>query len=307
MQFEEFELPASDGKAIRAYRMLPPDEPAAIMLIIHGMAEHAVRYTGFASFLCAKGIAVFSCDLRGHGRTAGSPEACGFIAERNGWMRVADDLVEFLGMIQHENPSVPLFLLGHSMGSFLAQTILADVQHKLRGCILSGTASHPAVLLQFGSLTAALNQFFFGKRRPDKLLHNLSFGAYNKRISKPETKFDWLSRDKETVAQYVADPYCGFVCSAGFYGDLFSGLKFINSRRTINLTDPKLPMLFISGSEDAVGKYGRGMQKVAERYKKTGVTDLTVQLYPGGRHEMLNEINREEVHNDVLDWISRRL
>jgi alpha-beta hydrolase superfamily lysophospholipase len=301
----EFLFTAKDGKVIHAYKWLPSVAPKAVIQIIHGMAEHAQRYNDFAAFLNNAGFAVYACDLRGHGQTAGTPEDCGYFCKKDGWMCVTNDIHELSLFIKKEQSDKPLILLGHSMGSFFARTYLALFGAELKGCILSGTATHPPLLLSAAGFIASLQKTFKGSRHPSRLLDNLSFGAYNKKIPDPRTRFDWISHDPEVVDRYVADPFCGFICTSGFFHDLFTGLKFINSMTNIRKTPASLPLFFICGSEDPVGNYGSGVQTAADRFKKSGVNDITLKKYDGGRHEMLNEINKEEVYKDVLEWIMK--
>jgi alpha-beta hydrolase superfamily lysophospholipase len=306
MNDSEIDLIASDGKKIHICRWLPASSPQAIVHIIHGMAEHAQRYEAFAHFLNHHGFAVIAPDLRGHGKTAGSLEERGYFADKDGWMRVTTDIHELNMKIKQEYPGKPIFMLGHSMGSFLTRTYMALYGNEIRGCVLSGTATHPPVLLFAADIIASIQMSLLGKRHPGKLLDNLSFGAYNKRIKDPRSRFDWLSHDAAIVDSYLADPYCGFVCSAGFFHDLFIGLKFINSRKNISKTPVDLPLLFIAGAEDPVGNYTRSMLEAVHRFKIAGVKDIEVMIYEDGRHEMLNEIGKEVVYNDILRWLQMK-
>jgi alpha-beta hydrolase superfamily lysophospholipase len=307
MGFNEFDFTASDGKKIHGYRWTPANEPVAIIQIVHGMAEHAQRYQGFASFLNKNGFAVYAIDLRGHGKTAGSLEERGYFADHEGWMRVTADIHEINQTIKKDFPSRVIFMLGHSMGSFISRTFIALHGNEIKGCILSGTATHPSALLTMAGLISSLQITFMGRRHSSQLLDKLSFGAFNKRISNPRTKFDWVSRDNDIVDRYISDPFCGFAGTTAFFYDLFTGLKFINNKNNIRKTPSGLPMLFISGSDDPVGNYGSGVSKAADLYKKAGVNDIKVNIYDGGRHEMLNETNKETVYQDILDWLKTHL
>jgi alpha-beta hydrolase superfamily lysophospholipase len=306
MNPDQFDYMAGDGQKLRIFCWQSGGSPSAVVLIVHGMAEHAERYNDFADFLVAHGITVYAGDLRGHGKTAGSVEETGYFAGQQGWMRVTQDIYEISKAIKMKLPGKPLFLIGHSMGSFIARTCIALHGDEFQGCVLSGTASHPAVLLSAAALIARLQKWFMGPRHRSQLLDKLSFGAYNKRISNPKTKFDWLSRDEKVVDRYIADPFCGFVCTAGFFSDLFMGLKFINHKKSFAKTPAGLPLFLIAGSEDPVGNYNKGVKKVVGRYKAAGMTDITVKFYEGGRHEMLNEIGKEVVYRDLLHWIESK-
>lgn len=302
MHYQKFIYTAKDSRKISCYKWLPEKSPLAVIQIIHGMAEHARRYDHFASYLNKKGYAVFSADLRGHGETAGNIASTGYFAEKNGWKLVIDDITGLSKCISSEFPDAPIFIFGHSMGAFLASSCITKYNYS--GCILSGTTVHSKLLLSAGLLIARLQKFFKGKQNRSKLLDNMSFGTFNKRIKEPRTKFDWLSHDGRIVEKYVDDPYCGFVCTTGFFIDLFKGLKFINNKKYYSLINKDIPLFLYGGSEDPVGNYGKGLAKRYESYKKAGCVNVNLKIYNNKRHEMHNEINREEVYNDVFSWLN---
>jgi alpha-beta hydrolase superfamily lysophospholipase len=303
----EFKFSGSDGKSIAAYKWLPEGRPKAVVQIVHGVIEHAARYDGFARFLNDNGMAVYANDHRGHGKTIAHKEEMGWFADKDGWNLCVDDLNGLRTIAEKEQAGIPYFFFGHSMGSFLTRTYITKHAAGLSGCILSGTAVHPKALIISGSLVAKLQALFRGKKFPSKMLSSLSFGAYNKRIKDPKTPYDWVSRDVDSVTKYVQDEYCGFLGTCGLFIDLMSGLKYINTNKYLLLIPPALPFLIFSGSEDPVGEYGKGPRELAERYKKAGITDVTLKIYQDGRHEMLNELNKEEVYNDVLHWLGSKL
>jgi len=306
---ETFTFTASDGSGIFCRRWLP--EPAAhvrgAVMIVHGMAEHSLRYDAFARSLTARGLAVYAQDLRGHGHTAEGRENLGYFAESNGWELVVDDLKILSDRIRTDHPQEPFFLFGHSMGSFLARDFMARYGERLWGAILSGTAAHPGFLGMMGRLAARAQARIRGSKSPSPLLDKLSFGNYAKAFAPARTAFDWLSRDPEQVDRYIRDPLCGFICSAGFFVDMLSGLIRVNRADHFAGVRKDLPLLMISGSRDPVGSFGKGVRKVHDAYKLAGVGDLTLMLYDQGRHEMLNEINRERVVADVIQWIDEHV
>lgn len=304
---KEFTFAGTDGKEIYTYNWIPECKIRGIIQISHGMAEHSARYCRFAEFMNNKGFAVFANDHRGHGKTAGNKSGRGFFAEKNGWKLCVDDMHQLTNYIKKEHPELPVFLLGHSMGSFLSRHFITSFGNQLKGCILSGTASHSPIILAAGSFIASIQILFFGIKHPSKLLNKMSFGAFNKRVPSPSTPFDWLSCDKELVQHYIADDYCGFICSAAFFRDLFSGLKYINNHKNIQKTPIDLPLYFIYGSEDPVGNYGQGVDLAVSRYKNSGIKDITVKKFVGGRHEILNELNKEEVFQNILEWMELKL
>jgi alpha-beta hydrolase superfamily lysophospholipase len=305
MKIDTFTFDNPDGTVIHTYRWLPAaDAPMkAAVQIAHGMAEHAGRYARFAAALCAAGFAVYANDHRGHGRTAGELANVGCFADADGWFKVASDLRRLTGIIRENHPQVPVFLLGHSMGSFLVRTAIIDEPAGVAGVVLSGTGGDPGLLGKVGLVVARAICALKGRRAPSPLLNTMSFGGFNKKFAPARTDFDWLSRDAAEVDKYVADPYCGAIFSAGFFVDLLEGLAFINIPANIARVPKDLPVYLFSGAKDPVGDDTRGVAQVAEAYRRAGLKDVSVRFYDDGRHEMLNEINREEVFADVIAWL----
>ncbi|GAB6096495.1 alpha/beta hydrolase [Desulfatiferula olefinivorans] len=300
---------AADGLDIIYRRLLPADRPVrGAVQIAHGMAEHSGRYAWFAENLTAHGFAVYANDHRGHGLTAGEDEKrLGFFSESDGWNRVVDDMKTLSDIILNEHPGRPLFLFGHSMGSFLSRDFIARFGDILSGAILSGTAGHPGIMGHAGLLLARLQVLLKGATSPSPLMDTLSFGSYAKAFRPERTPFDWLSRDSDQVDAYIRDPLCGFIAKAGFYADLIAGLLSVNRTALIERTPKDLPIYLFSGALDPVGGNTRGVRKVHDAYQRAGVTDLTLRFYEEGRHEMLNEINRDQVADDVIRWIIKHL
>lgn len=308
MNATPFALPADDGLEIFVYRWMPEDvPPRAVVQIAHGMAEHAARYERFAAALCQAGIGVYANDHRGHGRTAGGLENIGFFADTDGWNKVVADMGELRRVIGEENPGVPVFLFGHSMGSFLSRTFISRHGNEIQGVILSGTGGDPGLLGKVGLFIARTLCFLKGAKSPSPLLNALSFGDFNKPFRPNRTDFDWLSRDEAEVDKYVADPLCGAVFTAGFFVDLIGGINEIHTPDTYGRTPRDLPILLFSGAQDPVGACGSGVREVFDAYQKAGIEDIQMKLYEDGRHEMLNETNRQEVMENVIQWIQERL
>jgi len=282
-------------------------KPEAVLHIAHGMAEHGERYDQFARFLVAKGIAVFANDHRGHGKTGEKAGLMGFFAEENGFDRVVADLYAVNCRIRSLYPGVPVFLLGHSMGSFLALRYCQIYGESIRGLILSGTGGKGGRAVKLGKMLARLEMLRKGKRAPSPFLAGLVFAGYNRKIRNPKTLFDWLSRDEQTVRAYIDDPLCGFVCTASFYYDLFTGLELIRDPRLIRQIPKKLPVFFFSGTEDPVGGYAKEVKKMIRSLKESGMENVESRFFPGGRQEMLNEINRDEVFVTVYSWMEKQL
>jgi len=304
-----FTFNATDGSHVFARAWLPePDQKTlAAVQIAHGMAEHSLRYTWFAEKLTAEGFAVYANDHRGHGETARTEERLGHFGDVNGWNQVVEDMKSLNRKITETHENLPVFLFGHSMGSFLSRDYIAEHGSGLKGAILSGTTGDPGILGRIGLMIAKAQAKLSGGKKPSSLMDKLSFGAYSKAFSPVMTPFDWLSRDSDQVDAYIKDPYCGFICSAQFYTDLISGIIKINSMAHIERTPKNLPVYLFAGRMDPVGNFGKGVEETHDAFKKTGIRDLHIKLYEQGRHEMLNEINRDEVAADVITWIKDRL
>ena len=308
MKSAPYSFPASGGKKIHVHRWLPEGKPRALILVAHGMAEHGARYGRLAERLCAAGFAVYAPDHRGHGKTAGSEGEYGWFAERDGFRRVVDDLHEIALGAAKDHPGLPLFLYGHSMGSLLSQAYIALYGRELSGCALSGVPEPlPAGLLAAGRAIAAVGCLLKGQKAKAPLLDTMSFGAFGKPFAPNRTKFDWLSRDEAEVDKYVADPACGFVCSFGFFRDLLGGVAFAYGEEAQGKIPLGLPLYMFAGSEDPCGAATGGFEKLHGRYAARGMKDLSMKLYPGARHEVMNETNRDEVAADLLSWLEKRL
>lgn len=303
------QLTCSDGHVVY-YRVWLPEQTSieAVVQILHGMAEHSQRYHRFAEFLNSKGIAVYAQDHRGHGETASnSGEPLGWFAEQNGWQRVSQDVFELSNVILSDFPKKSLFLFGHSMGSFLARTVMSQHPDLYDGVILMGSGPSQGLLGKVGKLLARSHVNRYGSKHPDAMLDKMSFGSYNKRIKNPQTTFDWLSRDKEEVAKYIEDPLCGYVCTSKFYDDLLEGIETANNRVLARKLPSDLPVLVISGAMDPVGNFGKGVKKVYDMYRESSLADVTLHMVPEARHELLQETNRAAIREYLYSWISKRM
>lgn len=307
-------IPSKDGTQL-FLRVWSPESPVkAVVQVVHGMAEHSKRYERLAEVLCAQGIEVWADDHRGHGKTAqegkNPPESGGLLghcADKNGFFKVVKDLEHISEIIKQERPGLPLFLFGHSWGSFLAQAYIERSGMNLAGCVLSGTRGPGGPEIAIGAALVSFIAAIKGGRKFSPLAYSLADGSYNKAFKPNRTDFDWLSRDEAEVDAYVADPLCGFPCSVAFYRDLFKGLQQIHSDKALDSIPKNLPIFVFAGSADPVGSMGESPTKLVESYKQRGIQDLEFILYPEGRHEMLNERNRDEVANNLLSWINRHL
>jgi alpha-beta hydrolase superfamily lysophospholipase len=304
MSFENMTISNQKGINLQLYKWSPKGnvKKIGVVQIAHGMAEWAGRYDNFAERLVDAGYIVYANDHRGHGKTAKNVDDIGFLG-KDGFNGMVRDLKVVQGLIQDENPDLPLFLFGHSMGSFLAQSFASQYGDTLKGIILSGSNGKLGNILHLGIIIAKLQVFLFGEKAKSRLLNKTTFGFYNKPFKPCRTPFDWLSRDTAEVDKYMDDIYCGGIFTSSFFYDFFKGLKTLYDDSKINLIPKNLPVYILSGSMDPVGEFGKGVTRLAQLYRRHGLTDVTLKLYKDARHEILNEINKDEVINDILQWL----
>lgn len=295
----------ADGTALFVRSWLPDGPPKAIVQLAHGMAEHSARYARFAAALTGAGYAVWAHDHRGHGETSTARADRGYFADGHGWDTAVDDLEAVAEAARAAHPGLPLFFFGHSMGSLLGRDHVARHGDELAGAIFSGTGGDQGLLGKVGARLAAFEARLRGRRAISPLMNELTFGSYNKAFKPARTDFDWLSRDPAEVDAYLADPRCGEVFTAGFFADLIGGVNHLTELPGRYRSD--LPMLFISGNRDPVGGNGKGVAEVASAIRAGGVTDVTCTLYPGARHELLNDTIRDLVTSDVIAWLDGHL
>ena len=308
MKSSDFSHTASDRKSILVRKWLPAGNSKAVLIVAHGMAEHSARYERLATLMAAVGWSVLVPDLRGHGQTASQGEL-GWFSDHDGFSRVRDDLHEIALAAMAEKPGLPVFLLGHSMGSLIAEAYLVAYGRELSGCILSGVLSPPPPILLTGArIIAKLGSVFKGKKVAAKMLHKMSFDASNKDFEPARTPTDWLSRDTSEVDLYVADPLCGFVCSFGLYNDFLAAFASIYRKPMVFSTLRKtFPLMIAAGAEDPLGGARAFVSLLADKFKVAGLQNIETRLYPGARHEILNETNRDEVMNDMKGWLESEL
>ncbi len=292
-----------DGTEIHARSWVSVQNPKAIVQIAHGMAEHMGRYDAFAQFLNDQQIIVYGNDHRGHGKTGEAANSIGYFADKDGFETVMEDLYQLTTIIQEKHPNIPIILFGHSMGSFLSRRYVQKYGDVLTGLILSGTGGDPGFIGKVGKYLAKREIKKVGAQTASEKLNKLTFGNYNKKFNPAQTDFDWLTRDRKEIDNYINDPFCGFVCSTGFFYDLLDGLEVIHRMENRKRTPKDLPIFLIAGDKDPVGNYGKGVKEVYKGFQRIGITDITYKLYPGARHEILNELNREEVMKDIFEWI----
>ncbi|MDX2319895.1 MAG: alpha/beta hydrolase [Moritella sp.] len=293
-------LTATDGREIKLFAWLPEQEVRYVMVLSHGMAEHIQRYETFAFACNAAGIAVYGANHRGHGEDA---QVLGHYADDNGWEKVISDLDLIVNDVAKRH-AVPLILLGHSMGSFIAQQYAILYGSKLSGLILSGSNYQNPIMYKLATVVSKIEKMRIGARSPSRFLDFVSFGAFNNKFKPVGTPFDWLSRDPVQVNKYINDDYCGFPCSPQFWLDFMSGLIAISQTSAIAKIPNQLPIYIFSGDKDPVGLQGKGVLALEQHITHNGCHNVQRKLYPDGRHEMLNESNANEVFNDVTSWVT---
>lgn len=272
------------------------DKPQKVVIIIHGIAEHAVRYDDFAKYLNSKGLSVYSMDLRGHGRSI--DDGLGVFYKRNGWEMVIDDISKLYAHAVKETPQVPIVLFGHSLGSIFSRAVLQKTNDKYEKCILSGVTVNKPGLRDIGPFLASL----FPSQKPAKFLDDLTLGDYNKAFAPNRTKFDWISRDEAQVDKYAEDEKCGFVASASMFKDSAKVLLYTLKDNNIKEMPKETPILILSGEKDPCGSFGYDAKFLADSYTDAGLI-VRYKLYKDARHELLNEINNQEVYNDISDFV----
>lgn len=296
-----------DGARLFTRTWLPAGDSVGVLQLVHGMAEHSGRYEAFARRLTAAGWAVYAHDHRGHGHTAVDAGALGHLADQGGWNRAVRDLGVIGEIARAAHPGRPLVLFGHSMGSLLVRDYLRDHSGRVDAVVLSGAPSkNSAMLTAVGRAVAEAEACLGGPRKRSVLMNSLTFGLFNRDFRPARTQFDWLSRDPAQVDAYIADPLCGGVPTVQFFRDLLFGLRLVNSPEALRDIRLGLPVYLLSGEMDPAGERGRGVRRLQAALLAAGLADVTLRLYPGGRHEMLNEINADEVMDDLVGWLEAR-
>ncbi len=303
MQTETFELAAPDQHTIHGTHWRPDGRVAGVIQVFHGLGEHHRRYERFASVAAARGLAVIANDHRGHGEHA---ETLGHFADRGGWQLLSDDGLQVNDMIGDSYPGTPIVLLGHSMGSYLAQYFCLQHDYRLTALVLSASTWPVKPKLLAGLFLARAEALRIGVRGKSALLDKLGFADFNKPFVPARTDLDWLSRDEAEVDAYINDPLCGGPYSCALWLALLGGLRTIASDKQLRRIRSDLPVLLTGGADDPVGGQ-QGITNLALHYAKTGHNSLLSNIYPEGRHEMFNETNRDEFSDDVLSWIEKQL
>lgn len=309
VEYTEFNFLSSDGKSqIHVNKWLPTEvEPKGIVEIAHGVAEHGKRYDDFARHLASNGYLVVANDHLGHGESLVEDSPMVYFGEKESWWYAVDDVEKLREIMHMEYPKLPLFIFGHSMGSFITRSHLIRHGGKIDGAIICGTGFINGLLIKLGKLIANIEIKRFGRKGYSKLADKLAFGGYNDAFKPNRTEFDWLSVNEENVDEYIEDPLCGGRTTLGLFRELLDGLTYVNSRKHIETMSKEQPVLFISGDKDPVGEMGKGVKKAYQAFKDAGIKDVQMKLYKGLRHEILNEKEYQMVYDDVLNWLNDHL
>ena len=295
---EEFYYPSRGGGQIHACRWLPEGKPVAVVQIVHGITEYALRYDELARFLNGSGCLVVAEDHMGHGKSVAPGGLYGYFD--GGWSAAVGDTYELLLQTRKAYPDVPYFLIGHSMGSFMVRKILCDYpENGIAGAILSGTGWYPRWLMATGIAYASLRP----ARKPSATILKLAFGSGNRRIPNPKSAYDWVCRDEAVANEFATDPLCNFKPTAGLMKDMMQGILYMERRKNLSKMNKDLPVLFLSGDADPVGLYGKGVKCSARAFKKVGMRQVNVKLYPECRHEIFNELNKKEIFAEAEKFI----
>lgn len=308
MTKNEYFITSCNGKTpIHCMEWLPETEARGIVQIAHGIASHIARFAPLAEYLCAHGFIVAGNDHLGHGQSIQCEEDKLFFGESRGWELAIGDMRSLTMLLREKHPGIPLVLLGHSMGSFLARSYVIRFKDGIDALVLSGTGQQPAAMVKTGLALCDMEIRRHGPRFFSKMITNMAFGAYNRAFAPNRTEFDWLSRDAHNVDLYVADAFCGGMATVGLYRDMLGGILFISKAENAARMNKKLPVFFFAGDKDPVGENGAGVIRAYKSFLDAGMEDVTLKLYAGGRHEMLNEINRPQVYDDLRCWIESKL
>ena len=306
-QMIDFTLPSTvPGRTLHAFRCVPEGPVRAVLQLSHGMVEFIDRYKPLAEYLAAQGILVTGHDHLGHGASIRTKADYGYFAQPDGNRAVLDDLHAVTEQTKALYPGVPYFLLGHSMGSFYARQYLCEWGDELDGAIILGTGFQPKTLVATARALCRVLAVFFGWQHRSKLVANLSFAGYNKGLE-GRTPQDWLNRDASEVDKYRAEERCMFTFTLNAYYSMFTGILRLYDPAFLGRMPKNLPLLFLAGDADPVGEQGRGVQRAIDSLRAVGVQNIRQKLYPGARHELLMELNRQEVMGDIAHWLNEQL
>lgn len=308
MKKEEFFFESRDGASrIHAVRYTPDGEVKGVLQIIHGMAEYIERYEDFAEYMTSRGFVVTGDDHLGHGKTVPEGGIYGYFCEQDPATVVVRDVHRLKKMTQEAYPGVPYIIMGHSMGSFICRNYIYKYGKGVDAAIIMGTGMQPKGLIAVSRFVAGAQKLFCGSKHVSKFINNLAFGGYNKKINNVQNGFEWLSANDENVQKYMDDKLCGFVFTVNGFQTLFELIWRLHDKKNMALVPSTLPILMVSGEDDPVGDYGKGVHMAKKSLEAAGVEDISLKLYPGMRHEILNEKECDVVKEDIYNWILEKL
>ncbi len=290
---------------MHCHQWLPVGEVKGVIQIAHGMAEHGARYARLAACLNAEGFAVYANDHRGHGLSVSPELPLGHMADSDSWEKAVDELKLLNTEIRKRHPNIPIILLGHSMGSFMTQYYLKKYGDSISGAALSASNGPPGALGKIAQMLIRIEKLRIGKKGHSALMAAVSFKAFNKAFKPNRTEFDWLSRDNDEVDKYVADPLCGFECTVETWLGMLDALSHIASTEALEAMDKSKPLYVICGTDDPVGEHSKGVKRLLDTYQKHSFKNVSQHVYPSARHELFNEINRDEITNDFIVWVKK--
>lgn len=307
MKKEEFYFDSNDGLTkIRTLIFKPEGEVKAVLQIAHGMVEFIDRYEGFAKYLCDRGYLVVGNDHLGHGESVNDKKDWGYFAKENGYQIVLKDLYKLMNIIKEQYPDKKYFLLGHSMGSFFARLFIIEYGKELDGAIIMGTGQQNKTTLVMGKALIKIIQLFKGDRYRSKFINNMALGAYNKEYEPSKTHCDWLTKDKNIVIAYSKEPKNCFTFTLNGYYNLFSLIERIIDPKDMARMPKDLRVLIVSGEDDPVGNKGKDPKTVYDLFKQVSMNNVDLKLYPNDRHEILNELDKETVYEDLYNWLESK-
>lgn len=304
---KEFTYPSRDGVTqIHGIMWMPEGEVKAVLQICHGMVEYIDRYDEFAGFLAEQGYCVVGHDHLGHGKSIQSEECYGYFHETKGNQYVIGDIHRLRQMAMKKYPEVPYFMLGHSMGSYLLRQYLTMYGNGLAGAIIMGTGYMGPVILGAGKCVCRAIAAVKGWKYRSALINNIGFGGFNRKFEPCDSPNTWVTSDEAIRSKYENDPLCGFTFTVNGYYQMFTGMQVLTKRKNMEKVPKDLPVFFVSGEDDPVGNFGKSVRKICRKYIDSGMKDVSIKLYPGDRHEILNETDRQQVYEDLYRWMEKK-
>lgn len=286
---------------------IPKDKIIAILQITHGMLEYIDRYDDFARFMCKNHVLVVGQDILGHGDSVVNLSKRGYFAKENGNRVLLNDMYKIMDRVKHNYVDIPYFHLGHSMGSYLLRQFITMYGEKIDGAIILGTGYPPKIIVNFGVALTNIVGKFKGDMHRSTFIDNLSIGRFNKHYDNPNTGVDWLSSDEEVAENYMNDSKISPTFTLNAYHNMYKSIKYLHNKDKLRKIPKDLPIILLAGKKDPVGAFGKEVEKTKQSLEEVEISDLEMKLYPGARHELINEINKSEVYLDILNWLKKRV